>query len=268
MSRIANVLTIAGIDPSGGAGVFADLKAFSALGAYGCGVVAALTAQNTRAVTGVHTPPAEFLRLQIDTLFADVRIDAVKIGMLASADIVATVADRLAHFGARNLVVDPVMVAKSGDPLLAEDARQAIRDELLPLATVITPNVFEAEALLGRRIEDLDAMRDAAHELMKFGCRWVVIKGGSLDIESRAVDVVCDGGEPILLTSPRFESRNTQGTGCTFASAIAAGLAKGGAPLEAIKRAKEYVTDAIRSGPPIGSGHGPPNHLTGVHSKW
>ena len=160
------------------------------------------------------------------------------------------------------------MVAKSGDPLLAEDARKAIRDVLLPLATVITPNIFEAEALLGRRIEDLDAMRDAARELMKFGCRWVVIKGGSLDIESRAVDVVCDGGEPILLTSPRFESRNTQGTGCTFASAIAAGLAKGFFPLEAIKRAKEYITEAIRSGPSIGSGHSPANHLTGVRSKW
>ena len=166
-------------------------------------------------------------------------------------------AEAIRTFRIPNLVVDPVMVAKSGDPLLAEDARKAIRDELLPLATVITPNMFEAEALLGRRIEDLDAMRDAARELMKFGCRWVVIKGGSLDIESRAVDVVCDGGEPILLTSPRFESRNTQGTGCTFASAIAAGLAKGLSPPEAIKRAKEYVTEAIRSGPPIGSGHGP-----------
>ncbi|HEX7513723.1 MAG TPA: bifunctional hydroxymethylpyrimidine kinase/phosphomethylpyrimidine kinase, partial [Candidatus Methylomirabilis sp.] len=167
-----------------------------------------------------------------------------------------------------NLVVDPVMVAKSGDSLLAEDARQAIRDELLPLATVITPNVFEAEALLERRIEDLDSMRNAARELKKFGCRWVVIKGGSLDIESRAVDVVCDGTEPILLASPRMASRNTQGTGCTFASAIAAGLAKGLSPLEAIKRAKEYITEAIRSGPPIGSGHGPANHLTGVQSKW
>jgi hydroxymethylpyrimidine/phosphomethylpyrimidine kinase len=160
------------------------------------------------------------------------------------------------------------MVAKSGDPLLAEDARQAIRDELLPLATVITPNVFEAEALLERRIQDLDAMRDAARELKKFGCRWVVIKGGSLDLESRAVDVVCDGEELILLTSPRLESRNTHGTGCTFGSAIAAGLARGIAPLEAIKRAKDYITEAIRSGPPIGSGHGPVNHLTGVRSNW
>jgi hydroxymethylpyrimidine/phosphomethylpyrimidine kinase len=128
--------------------------------------------------------------------------------------------------------------------------------------------VFEAGALLERRIEDLDAMRNAARELKTFGCRWVVIKGGSLDIESQAVDVVCDGTDLILLTSPRIESRNTQGTGCTFASAIAAGLARGIAPPEAIQRAKEYITEAIRSGPSIGRGHGPANHLTGVQSKW
>jgi len=188
--------------------------------------------------------------------------------MLSNAEIVRTVAEAVRTFRISNLVVDPVMVAKSGDPLLTEDARRAIRDELLPLAAVITPNVFEAEALLGRRIADLDAMRDAARELKKFGCRWVVVKGGSLDIGSKAVDVVCDGGEPILLTSPRLESRNTQGTGCTFASAIAAGLARGAAPLEAIKRAKEYITEAIRSGSSIGHGHAPANHLVGVRSKW
>jgi len=198
----------------------------------------------------------------------DIGADAAKTGMLSNAGIVRTVAEAIRTFRIPNLVVDPVMVAKSGDPLLAEDARQAIRDALLPLATVVTPNVFEAEALLERRIRDLDAMRNAARELKKFGCRWVVIKGGSLHLESGAVDVVCDGEEPILLASPRLESRNTQGTGCTFASAIAAGLARGVAPLEAIKRAKEYITEAIRTGPAIGSGHGPPNHLTGVRSRW
>ncbi len=160
------------------------------------------------------------------------------------------------------------MVAKSGDPLLAEDAREAIRDELLPLATVITPNLFEAEALLGRKVRDLDAMKGAARELQRFGCRWVVLKGGSLDIEGKAVDVLCDGEDLVLLTSPWMKSRNTQGTGCTFASAIAAGLAKGLSVPDAVKRAKEYITEAIRSGPAIGSGHGPANHLAGVHSKW
>ena len=261
-------LTIAGSDSGGGAGIQADLKTFMAFGVHGMSAITALTAQNTVGVQGIFEVSPEFVRKQIESVMTDIGADAAKTGMLSNAEIVRTVAEAIRTFRIPNLVVDPVMVAKSGDPLLAEDARQAIRDELLPLATVITPNIFEAEALLGRRIEDLDAMRNAARELKKFGCRWVVVKGGSLDIESRAVDVVCDGTEPILLTSPRLESRNTQGTGCTFASAIAAGLAKGLSPLEAIKRAKEYITEAIRSGPSIGSGHAPANHLTGVHSKW
>jgi len=261
-------LTIAGSDSGGGAGIQADLKTFMAFGVHGMSAITALTAQNTVGVQGIFEVSPEFVRKQIESVMTDIGTDAAKTGMLSNAGIVRTVAEAIRTFRIPNLVVDPVMVAKSGDPLLAEDARQAIRDELLPLATVITPNVFEAEALLGRRIADLDAMRDAARELTKFGCRWVVIKGGSLDIGSRAVDVVCDGGKPILLTSPRFESRNTQGTGCTFASAIAAGLARGTGPLDAIRRAKEYITEAIRSGPPIGSGHGPPNHLTGVRSRW
>ena len=261
-------LTIAGSDSGGGAGIQADLKTFMAFGVHGMSAITALTAQNTVGVQGIFEVSPEFVRKQIESVMTDIGADAAKTGMLSSAEIVRTVAEAIRTFRIPNLVVDPVMVAKSGDSLLAEDARQALRDDLLPLATVITPNVFEAEALLERRIEDLDAMRDAARELKKFGCRWVVIKGGSLDTESRAVDVVFDGTEPILLTSPRMESRNTQGTGCTFASAIAAGLAKGLSPPEAIQRAKEYITEAIRSGPPIGCGHGPANHLTGVHSKW
>jgi len=265
---VRRALTIAGSDSGGGAGIQADLKTFMAFGVHGMSAITALTAQNTVGVQGIFEVPPAFVRKQIESVMTDIGADAAKTGMLSNAEIVRTVAEAVRTFRIPNLVVDPVMVAKSGDPLLAEDAREAIRDTLLPLATVITPNLFEAEALLGRRIEDLDAMRDAARELKKFGCRWVVLKGGGLEIESRAVDVVCDGGEPILLTSPRLDSRNTQGTGCTFASAIAAGLARGVAPPEAIKRAKEYITEAIRSGPPIGSGHGPPNHLTGVHSRW
>ena len=261
-------LTIAGSDSGGGAGIQADLKTFMAFGVHGMSAITALTAQNTVGVQGIFEVSPEFVWKQIESVMADIGTDAAKTGMLSNAEIVRTVAEAIRTFRIPNLVVDPVMVAKSGDSLLAKDACQAIRDKLLPLATVITPNVFEAGALLERRIEDLDSMRNAARELKKFGCRWVVIKGGSLDIESRAVDVVCGGEEPILLASPRIASRNTQGTGCTFASAIAAGLAKGVAPPEAIKRAKEYVTEAIRSGPPIGSGHGPANHLTGVQSKW
>jgi hydroxymethylpyrimidine/phosphomethylpyrimidine kinase len=261
-------LTIAGSDSGGGAGIQADLKTFMAFGVHGMSAVTALTAQNTMGVQGIFEVSPEFVRKQIESVMTDIGADAAKTGMLCNAEIVRTVAEAIRTFRIPNLVVDPVMVAKSGDPLLTEDARHAIRDELLSLATVITPNVFEAEALLDRRIEDLDAMRDAARELKKFGCRWVVIKGGSLEIDSRAIDVVCDGEEPILLTSPRMASRNTNGTGCTFASAIAAGLAKGRSPLDAIKRAKEYITEAIRSGSPIGRGHGPANHLTGVQSKW
>ncbi len=261
-------LTIAGSDSGGGAGIQADLKTFMAFGVHGMTAVTALTAQNTVGVQGIFAVSPEFVRKQIESVMTDIGTDAAKTGMLSSEEIVRTVAEAVRTFRIPNLVVDPVMVAKSGDPLLAEDARRAIRDELLPLATVVTPNVFEAEALLERRIEDLDAMRDAARELKKFGCRWVVVKGGGLDIESRAVDVVCGGGEPVLLASPRLESRNTQGTGCTFASAVAAGLAKGVPPPEAIRRAKEYVSEAIRTGPPIGSGRGPANHLTGVTSKW
>ena len=261
-------LTIAGSDSGGAAGIQADLKTFMAFGVHGMSAITALTAQNTVGVQGIFEVSPEFVRKQIESVMTDIGVDAAKTGMLSNAEIVRTVAEAVRTFRIPNLVVDPVMVAKSGDPLLSKDARQAIRDELLPLATVVTPNVFEAEALLERRIEGVDAMRDAARELKKFGCGWVVIKGASLGTGSQAVDVVCGGGEPTLLTSPRIESRNTNGTGCTFASAIAAGLAKGVSPPDAIRRAKDYITEAIRSGPPIGCGRGPANHLAGVHSRW
>ncbi len=261
-------LTIAGSDSGGGAGIQADLKTFMAFGVHGMSVLTALTAQNTVGVQGIFDVSPDFVRKQMESVLSDIGADAVKTGMLSNAAIVSAVADGIRAFRVATLVVDPVMVAKSGDPLLAEDAQAAIRDELLPLATVITPNLFEAEALLGRTIRNLDAMRDAARELRTIGCGWVVLKGGSLDIDGCAVDVVCDDGEPTLLTSPRQATRNTQGTGCTFASAIAAGLARGMSPPEAIRRAKEYVSEAIGSGPHLGSGRGPVNHMTGVRSKW
>jgi hydroxymethylpyrimidine/phosphomethylpyrimidine kinase len=275
MSRIANALTIAGIDPSGGAGVFADLKAFSALGAYGCGVVAALTAQNTRAVTGVHTPPVEFLRLQIDTLFADVRIDAVKVGMLASAEIVATVADRLAHFGVPNLVVDPVMVAKSGDHLLARSAVAMVREALLPLARVVTPNLPEAGVLLGRSApEGLPDMYRAAERLRALlptsGEHWVLLKGGHLSGDV-VVDLLHDGDRMIELKGPRVATRNTHGTGCTLSAAVAALLPQRAAepcPVEsAVRGARDYLFRALQSADrlEVGSGHGPVHHF---HALW
>jgi hydroxymethylpyrimidine/phosphomethylpyrimidine kinase len=261
-------LTIAGSDSGGGAGIQADLKTFMAFGVYGMSAVTALTAQNTVGVQGIFDISPEFVREQIQSVMTDIGADAVKTGMLSNAAIVRTVAEAVHDFRIANLVVDPVMVAKSGDSLLAPEARRAVREELLPLATIITPNIFEAEMLLDRRIEGLDAMRAAAQELKTFGCPWVVLKGGHLDIEGESIDVLCSGGELQFLRSPRLDSRNTHGTGCTFASAIAAGLANGRTPPEAVRLAKEYVTEAIRCGLSMGSGRGPTNHLTGVRSRW
>jgi len=261
-------LTIAGSDSGGGAGIQADLKTFMAFGVYGMSAVTALTAQNTVGVQGIFDVSPEFVREQIRSVMTDIGVDAAKTGMLSNAAIVRAVAEAVREFRIPNLVVDPVMVAKSGDPLMAPEARLAVREELLPLATVITPNLFEAEALLERRVEGLDAMKQAARELQAFGCPWVIVKGGRLGIDGQAIDVLCGGGELLLLRSPWSESGNTHGSGCTFASAIAAGLARGMAPPEAAHRAKEYVTEAIRNGLSMGSGRGPTNHLTGVRGKW
>ena len=262
------VLTIAGSDSGGGAGIQADLKTFMAFGVYGMSAVTALTAQNTVGVQGVFEVPPGFVREQIRSVMTDIGADAAKTGMLSTAEIVRAVAEAVREFRIPNLVVDPVMVAKSGDTLLAPDACRAVRDELLPLAAVATPNLPEAEALLGRKIGDLEAMKKAARELKELGCRWVALKGGHLETVPEAIDLLTDGKELLLLRAPRLESGNTHGTGCTFASAVAAGLARGWTVPHAVRRAKEYVTEAIRSGFALGSGHGPTNHLAGVRSKW
>jgi hydroxymethylpyrimidine/phosphomethylpyrimidine kinase len=172
------------------------------------------------------------------------------------------------EFRIPNVVVDPVMVAKSGDPLLSEEARAAIRDRLIPLADIIPPNLFEAETLLGREIRGIDGMKDAARRLVGLGCKWVALKGGRSDIDGKAVDVLCNGKELELLISPWMGFRNTQGAGCTFASAIAAGLAKGHSMSDAVKLAKEYISEAIRGGPEIGKGRNPVNHMIGTKGKW
>jgi hydroxymethylpyrimidine/phosphomethylpyrimidine kinase len=261
--RIPNVLTIAGVDPSGGAGVLADLKTFSALGAYGMGVVAALTAQNTTGVTGVHAVPADFVARQIDTLFADVRIDAVKLGMLGTAEITRAVAARLRRHGVARLVVDPVMVAKSGHHLLAADAVAALRDEVLPLAEVLTPNLPEAEVLLGGgAIRDTARMRDAARRLRALGPRVVLVKGGHLP-GAECVDVIDDGDGQIELRAPRIATENTHGTGCTLSAAIAALLPRRAGVREAIRDAKDYLTRALAAADElsVGRGHGPVQHF-------
>lgn len=263
-ARIPNALTVAGIDPSGGAGIYADLKAFSALGAYGCGVVAALTAQNTRAVTGIHGVPPEFVRLQLDTLFADVRIDAAKIGMLGTADIAIAVAEGLAGPIAAgrlpHLVVDPVMVAKSGDHLLAPEAVEAVRRVLLPVARVVTPNIPEAEVLAGTTIRSLDDAVAAAHAIRRLGAAAVVVKGGHLDRDD-IVDVLVDEtGRVVRIPGPRVPGVNTHGTGCTFAAATAARLALGDDVEAAVRAAQAYVREAMRAGIPLGKGHRPLDH--------
>lgn len=264
---IPNVLSIAASDPSGGAGLFADLKAFSANGAYGAGVLVALTAQNTRAVTGVHLVPASFVTLQIDTLFADVRIDAVKIGMLANAELVATVAECLRRHGVKRIVLDPVMVSKSGHHLLQPDAVETLRRELLPLAEIVTPNLPEAGVLLNRpEPRTLDEMRRAARDLHAMGPRFVLLKGGHLEGEE-SIDILDDGTTRYELRSRRIETKNTHGTGCTLSAAIAALLPQTSTTLEAVRRAKDYLTAAIAASGQlqVGGGFGPVHHF---HQFW
>jgi hydroxymethylpyrimidine/phosphomethylpyrimidine kinase len=268
MPAIARALTIAGSDSGGGAGIQADLKTFAAFGVYGMSALTAVTAQNTVGVFGVEELPLSFIAAQIDAVMNDIGADAAKTGMLSSAPIVALVADKVREHRIVNLVVDPVMVAKSGDPLLAEDARAAVHDLLLPMSLVVTPNAPEAEALTGVRVDGVESMREAAARLHAQGVRWVVVKGGHLPIEGEAVDLVYDGDEFTELRSPRFPTKNTHGTGCTFSAAIAAGLARGLGPLDAIRRAKSYVSRAIEHSLAIGRGHGPTNHLVGVSSEW
>lgn len=263
---IANVLTIAGVDPSGGAGIQADLKTFSALGAYGMSVVTALTAQNTQGVRGVRLIEPGFVAEQIDAVFEDVRVDAVKIGMVGTAPIAAAIADRLAHFRARNVVLDPVMVAKSGHRLLAEDAVAALRERLVPLAAVITPNLPEAGVLLGGAAPaTLADMRTAVRALHRLGSAWVLLKGGHLE-GGDSTDLLFDGQAITEFPAARIDTRNTHGTGCTLAAAIAALLPRCGM-IEAVRRAKAYLGAAIAASGrlTVGGGHGPVHHF---HALW
>ena len=271
---IPNVVSIAGIDPSGGAGLFADLKAFSALGAYGCGIVAALTAQNTRSVTGVHLPPDDFIRLQLDTLFADVPIASAKIGMLGTAGVVRAVADGLHARALPHLVLDPVMIAKSGDTLLADDAIALLLEAIFPLATLITPNLPEAGVLLRERApESVREMRRAAEKLRERlahnGERWVLLKGGHLP-GSELVDLLFDGDKMHELQSRRIDTRNTHGTGCTDSAAIAALLPQREHVPSAVREAHAWLARAIARADELAvagspEGHGPVHHF---HALW
>ena len=256
-------MTIAGSDSGGGAGIQADLKTFSALGVFGTSTLTAITAQNTVGVTAVHEIPTDVIAAQIDAVITDIGADAVKTGMLSSPAIVATVADAVRRHGIANLVVDPVMVAKSGDRLLRAEAIATICDELIPLAKVVTPNIPEAEDLTGQTIGSDDDARRAAEAIINMGAKSVVIKGGHR--EGPPTDILYDGEEFLEFTTERIPSTSTHGTGCTFASAVAAGLAHELETPAAVRQAKDYVTAAIRAAYPIGNGHGPLHHF---HAFW
>lgn len=253
-------LTIAGSDSGGGAGIQADLKTFAAHGVYGTTAITAITAQNTRGVTAWQAVSPSLIVAQIDAVAGDIGADAVKTGMLATAEIVIAVAAAIRRLNLPQLVVDPVMVAKGGDRLLEPPAIGAIRDALLPLAHVVTPNIPEAEVLTQIGITSVNDMREAARRILALGPRVVVVKGGHLS-SSESIDVVCTTGRCHELSSPRIYTAHTHGTGCTFASAIAANLALGNEVDTAVERAKHYVDAAIRAAPRIGGGHGPLGHF-------
>jgi len=262
---IANVLSIAGTDPTGGAGIHADLKAFSALGAYGMAAVTAVVAQNTQGVRSFVTLDPAFVADQIDAVFEDVRVDAVKIGMVATADIAEAIAGRLKCHGAKNIVLDPVMVAKSGDRLLQPDAVEAIRDLLVPISRIITPNLPEAGVLLDAKPDwTLDEMRSRARNLLDLGPEWVLLKGGHLS-STESIDVLL-GQRSMEFAAPRIATRNDHGTGCTLSAAIAA-LLPHRTVADAVHQAKLYLNGALAASDQleVGHGHGPLHHF---HALW
>ncbi len=262
---IARALTIAGSDSGGGAGVQADLKTFSAFGVYGMSVITSVTAQNTVKVHGITGLEPKFVGLQFEAVLTDIGIDGVKTGMLYQAEIVQTVASKLRQNPISHVVVDPVMVAKGGDRLLEMSAIEIFKKELIPVSTLITPNLPEAELLCGFSICSEEDIRDAAARIMELGCQAVLIKGGHS--QGDAVDLLFDGETFTEFTSERIDSRNTHGTGCTYSAAILSNLIQGCSMIEAIRVSKVFITEAIRHAFSLGKGHGPLNHFVAVTSK-
>jgi hydroxymethylpyrimidine/phosphomethylpyrimidine kinase len=257
-------LTIAGSDSGGGAGIQADLKTFAANGCYGMSAITALTAQNTTGVSAIHPVPEEMVTAQLEAVLTDIGADAIKIGMLYSASLIRAVAEALRRFAVTNVVLDPVMVAQSGDSLMQDAAVAALKSELIPLATLITPNLPEAGVLLGRSLRNRKEIGPAARELAALGCANVLIKGGHLE-EGDSTDWLYLAGDErlVMLPGERIATRNNHGTGCTLSSAITAHLARGATMEEAVRRGKEYITEALRAGSAynIGCGHGPVHHF-------
>ncbi len=264
-SRPPIALTIAGSDSGAGAGIQADLKTFAALGVYGTSALAALTAQNTRKVLAIHEVPEKFLRAQIDAVASDLRPDAVKTGMLASAPLVRAAARALQHHRLKNLVVDPVTISKSGALLLRADALRALRELLIPLARVVTPNLPEAEILTGKRLRTLREVEQAARLLCDMGAASVVIKGGHS--RGEPIDYFFDGARAVLFQGERLRTRSDHGTGCSLSAAIAAFLARGAETASAVSEAKQYVLEGMRSAARLGSGRGPIDHFHGLRRK-
>jgi hydroxymethylpyrimidine/phosphomethylpyrimidine kinase len=258
--NVHKALTIAGSDSGGGAGIQADLKTFQELGVFGMSALTAVTAQNTLGVQGVYPLDIQAVAQQIDSIGEDLGADAVKTGMLFSGDIIKTVAEKIKEYGWRNLVVDPVMVAKGGAPLLQQEAVKAVIENLLPLAMVITPNIPEAEVLAGMAIRNLADREEAARLIKQMGAQYVVIKGGHDESSDILADLLYDGSKFIYLESQRIPTRHTHGTGCTFSAAIAAELAKGKGVVDAVATAKDFIQAAIEDSLMIGAGHGPTNH--------
>lgn len=256
---IKKCLTIAGSDCSGGAGIQADLKTFSAHGCYGASVITSVVAENTSRVISVFNVPAEEIEKQIDAVFEDIEIDAVKLGMLPTEEIIRAVAAKMRQYKPRCIVCDPVMVATSGDALSESGVCQAFIDNMFPIADLITPNIIEAETFLGGYLENVVNMKEAARILHEYGAKAVLVKGGHLDGEP--VDVLFDGKEYHELSARRIDSPNTHGTGCTLSSAIAANLANGAEMKDAVRLAKDYVTNAIEKSYTVGKGHSPVHHF-------
>ncbi|ACM19778.1 4-amino-5-hydroxymethyl-2-methylpyrimidine-phosphate kinase and thiamin-monophosphate synthase [Geotalea daltonii FRC-32] len=254
-----NVLTIAGSDSGGGAGIQADLKTITLLGSYGASAMTALTAQNTRGVAAIHGVPAEFLAQQLDSVLSDIHVDVVKTGMLFSADNIGIIADKLQQYGKKIIIIDPVMLAKGGAELIDREALAIFKKRLLPCAYLLTPNIPEAEKLTGFTVSCEDDMQRAAKTLHQMGARNVLVKGGHL-AEGTAVDILFDGKNFSQFPVPRILTKNTHGTGCTLASAISTFLAQGEPLPQAVARAKEFITAAIKLAHPLGKGHGPVNH--------
>jgi hydroxymethylpyrimidine/phosphomethylpyrimidine kinase len=259
------VLTIAGSDSGGGAGIQADLKTISANHCYGMSVITALTAQNTVGVSSIHPVPESFVEKQLEAVLTDIGADGIKIGMLFSPELIETVAETLKKFKCSNIVLDPVMVAQSGDRLIEDDAADALKNLLIPIVDLITPNLPEASVLLGRDIKTREHLKQAAIDLQKLGCRNVLIKGGHLEEEEDSDDLLYLGNEGRTITFPvkRIETNNNHGTGCTLSSAIASGLARGLTTEQAVSKAKKYITGAISAGAEykIGRGRGPVHHF-------